>query len=112
VAAAKGDIEIADPGNGNAIPVTDSGWCPLVSGAGAETRTIADPTSAGMRIRLFMDTDGGGNIAVTAASAIDSVPGNTVMTFGDAGDYITLFSISLGAAFAWRYDAPNGVALT
>lgn len=97
---------IADPGNGQAIPVTGSGYCPLVT-AGAETRTLAIPTVAGQMIKLEMKTDQG-NCVVTVAQAIDQL-GTTVLTFDDAGDMVVLVAIYVGTALRWRVLAVDGV---
>ncbi len=85
---------IADPGDGLAIPVTSNGTCALTS-AGAETRTLAIPAWLGQTIVLTFDTDGG-NIVITAASAIN-VNGDTIMTFTDIGETVTLQAVSRGA---------------
>lgn len=118
-AAAAGDAaiyeqvqhEIADPGTGVAIPVTSSGTVPIVTGAAPETNTLAAPTFLGQELVLCMDVDGGGNRAVTAASAIN-IAGNTIMTFGEARDTIVLKAIRLAGVLAWEVVANNGVALT
>ena len=100
---------IADPGDGNAIPVTRTGHVPLVS-AGAETRTIADADGAGFTMDLYFKTDGGACV-VTAASPINQT-GNNTLTFADVGDHIRLVSIEDGADFEWREAANDGVALS
>lgn len=97
---------IADPGDGNAIVVTQSGWCPLVS-AGAETRTLAVPTFAGQKIVLSHKTDSG-DIVVTVAQAFDQ-NGSTRITFNDAGDTITLIGMYSGANLRWRIVQQDGV---
>jgi hypothetical protein len=103
---------IADPGDGNAIPVTDSGNCAMTSAGAPETRTMAIPTLVGQQIRLSHDVDGGGNIAVTVAGGIDSV-GNTIITFGDAGDAAILDAMQVAGALVWRIAGQGaGVALT
>jgi hypothetical protein len=100
---------VADPGNAGAIPVTGSGRVPLVTAA-AETRTLAVPASAGLKLVLQMKTDGG-DCVVTSAQTINAA-GNTIMTFGDAGDVIVLESIELGGALRWRVTGNDGVALS
>jgi hypothetical protein len=101
---------IADPGNAGAIPVTAGGDCALTS-AGAETRTLAIPTVLGQRLRLFCDTYVG-DIVITVASALDAVPGSTIITMGNAGDWIELVACTVGGTLFWRVAANSGCALT
>lgn len=101
---------ITDPGNAGAIPVTSSGSCMLTSGGSNETRTIAIPTFVGQRLNIGFDTDGGGQIAITVAAAVNQT-GNTVLTGADAGDHISLEAITVGGAFRWRVLANDGFTL-
>ena len=98
-----GDVElgdIADPGNAGAIPITRGGVCHIVT-AGAETRTVADPTRSGLRMSLYFLTDGG-NAVVTFTSPVNQAANNT-LTLADAGDSCDLVSHRDGAsAYAWR----------
>ena len=99
-----------DPGNAGVIrPTKSPGMFPIVTTA-AQTRTVPDPTRAGLTMMLAMKTDGG-DCVVTAASTINAA-GNTIMTFGDAGDFIELVSIPVGTGFKWRIAANEGVALS
>ena len=100
---------IADPGDAGAIAVTRSGTCPLVT-AGAETRTLADPSFAGQQVSLGLKTDGG-DCVVTVASGVN-VTGNNTLTFDTAGEHILLAAIEVGAALTWRVVANDGVALS
>lgn len=100
---------IADPGDAGDIPVLASGHVPIVT-AGAETRSLADPTFTGQRMLLCMKTDGG-DAVVTADSAINQT-GNNTLTFEDAGDSIELVAIESGASKVWRAAHNDGVALT
>lgn len=104
-------VEITDPGDAGAVPVTQSGVCHIVT-AGAETRTVADPAAVGLRLTLYFLTDLG-NAVVTFASAIN-VAGNTVATFADAGDTIDLVSARDGAStYHWHIVGNDGaVALS
>ena len=92
---------IADPGDAEAIPVTASGRVELVSGAVAETRTLAAPTFGGQELLLGMKTDGGGDIVITVTGCDD---GDTV-TFGDTGEMVRLIGVAKAAAFVWRVVA-------
>lgn len=100
---------IADPGDGNAIPVVRSGLCTMTS-AGAETRTLAIPSVIGSKLVLSFDVDGG-DIVLTVASAANQT-GNNTLTFADAGDYIILHCIQVAGVLAWRIGTNDGVALT
>ena len=92
---------IADPGNAGAIPVTISGVCNLTTGGGGETRTLAIPTAIGQRIGLHLNVDGGGDCAITVASAFNQ-DGDTVITLNDAGDYVELVGVHIASALRWR----------
>ena len=108
-----GEWAASDPGDGNAIPnYFLKSRVPLVSGAanGGETRSLADATRAGQTLDLYFKTDGGKDIAITAASDINQ-NGDNVMTFSDVGEHIQLVSIEDGADYEWRVVANDGVAL-
>lgn len=103
--------EITDPGDGAAIPVTSSGSLMLTSGGSGETRTLAIPTFVGQRLSIGFDTDGGGDIAITVAAAVNQA-GNTTLTGADAGDHISLEAITVGGSYLWRILANDGFALS
>jgi len=92
--------EIPDPGDGGAIPITQSGVVNLVSGVANETRTLANPIAVGQRILLNFDTDGGGDIVVTVAGYINAEEDNT-LTFSDAGEQIELVAVKRGGVLRW-----------
>lgn len=103
---------MADPGNGKGIyPDRDQCQVEFVSGASGETRSLPIPVRAGLTLTMVLRTDGGGNVVVTAASAINAA-GNTIMTFADARDFIVLQAITLGSAIAWQVVSNEGVALS
>lgn len=103
----KADFTIADPGASGAIRNDQYGVVGIVT-AGAETRTLAIPTRAGIRLTLNMITDGG-DCVVTVASAYDET-GGTTLTFSDPGQYVDLLSIRTAAGtYAWRVVAFDGV---
>jgi len=102
---------ITDPGNAGAIPVTRSGNCAITTTIiGGETRTVAAPAAGGLILGLDLSVDGG-NVAITVASAINQA-GNTIITMGDAGDTCVLYSVKIGAAYAWRVLVNDGCALS
>jgi hypothetical protein len=100
---------ITDPGNAGAIPVTYSGYCPIVT-AGAETRTLAAPSHAGQELLLYMKTDGG-NAVITAAAAINAA-GNNTITFADVTDSLLLRAVESGGSLVWRVVSSDGAALS
>lgn len=102
-------VAIADPGNAGAIPVTASGWMQLVS-AGAEIRTLANPSAGGIQLDLLTDTYVG-DITITVAGPIDQSLNNTI-TMGAEDDFISLRSVAKGAGFVWRVVANDGATLS
>ena len=110
---ARASKEQPDPGDGAAITYTRWGQIiSIVSGASGETNTLADPPAAGENLTLTMDTDGGGNRVITAATAINQA-GNTIMTFGAVLDTVVLSSITDGAGgYRWHVISNDGVALS
>ena len=100
---------IADPGDGEAIPVTSSGTVAIVT-AGAETGTLAAPAFVGQELVLYMKTDGGDGV-ITVASAINQT-GNNTITMNDAGDTIRLVAVESGANKVWRVVVNDGCTLS
>lgn len=109
IACRYGTATLADPGDAGAIPVTLSGYVPLVTG-GAETRTLADADAPGLTLDLYLKTDGG-DCVVTAASPVNQT-GNNTLTFDNAGEHIRISSIEDGSDYEWRVVANDGVGLT
>lgn len=103
---------IADPGHAGAI----GGATPSVSGrvalvsTGAQTRTLAAPTKAGLQLLLYMKTDGG-DITLTCATTFNEA-GNNTAVFGDTGDALYLISVEEGSNYRWRLATVDGVALS
>ena len=109
----KADFDPADPGNAGKITATGN-WTvvELVTGGSGETRTLADPQKSGQIIILTVKTDGGGDCAVTADTSVNTT-GNTVITFGDAGDTVVLTSIPNGTSgYKWIITANDTAALS
>ena len=100
---------IADPGNAGAIPVTKSGYCPLVT-AGAETRTLAAPDFIGQELLLYLKTDGG-DCVVTCTTTINET-GNNTITFDNTGEAISLLAVEEGANLRWRCAVADGARPT
>ncbi len=103
-------LTLADPGTGVAIPVTRSASVAITTAA-AETNTLAIPTFVGQRLNLHCTVYAVGDRVVTAAAAINQT-GNTIMTFGAAGDAIALEAITVAGALRWQVVANDGVALS
>lgn len=98
------DFEVADPGNGAALPHTK--YCQVqLSSAAAETRSLPDPRKPGLRLALAFVHDGG-DIVVTAVSAFDEL-GNTILTFNTVGQIAVFESVRVSnSALAWRLLSP------
>ncbi len=92
---------IPDPGSGKALPSHQTGIVPIVTGASAETNTLAAPVKEGIELTLAMRTDGGGNRTITVAHAYDAA-GSTTIILTTVGDTVTLKSIPYGSGFRWR----------
>jgi predicted RecA/RadA family phage recombinase len=101
--------ELADPGNGGAIPVTDSGHCDLVT-TGAQTRTLAAPTYLGQLLLVSLKTDGG-NCVITCATTVNQT-GNNTITLDDAGDAILLVAKATGSNKRWSVVSNDGCTLS
>ncbi len=100
------DHALNDPGAGGRIePFGDLQICELVT-SGAETRTLADPTQAGIRFTLRLKTDGG-DCTVTTVNGLD-VDGNTQAVFADVGDLLELISVSHTTGYRWEVLVNTG----
>jgi predicted RecA/RadA family phage recombinase len=100
---------IADPGASGAIPVTRSGYVPLVTAA-AETRTLAAPTFIGQELLIYMKTDGG-DCVVTCATTVNEA-GNNTITFDNTGEAFFARAVEEGSNLRWRLAQVDGAALT
>lgn len=98
----RGPKLLTDPGDAGVIRVSkDLQICEMVSGASGETRTLAIPTKPGIRFVLRLKTDGGGDITVTTANGFNSTP-DTVATFADASDFLSMVSVSTSTSYRWE----------
>jgi hypothetical protein len=98
---------VADAGDAGALPAT--GGTVNMTSAAAETRTLANPASLGIKLILVMDVDLG-DIVITSASGVN-VAGNTILTFDTAGESAVLESAQVGGSLVWRITHNDGVAL-
>ena len=104
---------LADPGDAGTIQLEpDNNYCTCsITTSGAETRTLADPPDhAGFRLTISMDTDGG-DCTITADTAINEA-GNTIITLDDAGETISLESITIGGSGVWRVTGNDSATLS
>ena len=102
---------VADPGNGKAIPVTNANIvCALTSAGAGETRTLAIPKIEGQTCALCLEADGG-SLAVTAASAVNQA-GNTVMTFAHLDDSCFLQAVKKAGVLRWQVVGEDGIAFS
>lgn len=92
--------EMRDPGDAGTITVDRSpAYVSLVS-AGAETRTLARPTTVADEVTLYMKTDGG-DITVTVTGGYNEA-GSTTLTFDDAGEIAVFTAAYDGTNYHWR----------
>jgi hypothetical protein len=97
---------VTDPGSGGTITVDRWGSVVPVVTAGAEARTLAQPTKAGLITTVVVDTYVGDlTLTVTGGYNADAA---TSITFGTAGDYVTFVSIKVGASYYWRVVSQEG----
>lgn len=100
------DHTLNDPGAGGRIEIAgDLQICEL-STTSAESRTLDDPTKAGIRLTIRMKTDGG-DCTVTAANGFN-VDGDTQAVFANVGDQLELISVSHTTGFRWEILVNTG----
>ena len=102
----KSPTRINDPGDGNTItPNIDGGTCSIVT-AGAETRTLAQPTKAGITVTLAIDVYvGAATVTVTGGY---NQGGDTSVVLGTAADWVQFTSIKVGTSYYWRVVQQEG----
>jgi len=95
-----------DPGSGGQLaPDRDRAVFPVTTLA-AESRTLVQPTKAGLITTVVLDVDGGDlTLTVTGGYNADA---ETSITFDDAGDFVTFISIKVGTSYVWRVVAQEG----
>ena len=107
----KADFHQGDPGDTGSIIATGNWTVVEMVTAASEARSLKDPVKSGQIIILTLKTDGG-DCAVTAATSCNTA-GNTVITFGDAGDTVVLTSIPNGTSgYKWIIIANDTAALS
>jgi len=108
------ELDLLDPGNAGTIELDRSmGVCSVVTAA-SETRKIGSPQRTGVIVTVCLKTDGG-DLAITSAGGeiLNSGSGTeTTATMADAGDTLTLISVSKGANIVWAVLANHGATLS
>jgi hypothetical protein len=101
---------MADPGDAGTITVDRWGAvCPIVSEA-AETRTLAQPTKAGMSCLLVIDAYVGA-VTVTVTGGYNQAAATDII-MGTAGDWVQFVSVKVGtASYYWRVVKHEGTNL-
>ena len=101
---------IPDPGDGGTFDVSRSGYCEITT-AGAETRTLPDPTFRGQILDIVFVVDGG-NCVITASSPVNQT-GNNTITLTDVGEHTRLVgAYNATDGWEWKTIANDGAALT
>jgi hypothetical protein len=108
--AASGAAALADPGDAAAIPVTRSASIAITTAA-AETNTLAIPTFVGQVLHLICDVYAVGDRVVTVAAKVNQT-GNNTLTFGAAGDFISLLAVQEAGTLRWQVAANDGVGVS
>ena len=106
-----GNAVIPDVANGGALANNLSGNLALTYGAGAETRTIANPVVVGQVLNISVASAGAGSCAITFASDIGTV-GQNVATFNAADDYLQVTAVNRGGTVVWQLVSNQGVVLS
>lgn len=97
---------IPAPANGATLTIDRQDMVVPVASTAAWAITIAQPTKAGVRCMVVLDTDGG-DLTLTVTGGYNA-DGDTTITFADAGDFVILASIKVGASYYWRVIAHEG----
>jgi hypothetical protein len=102
-----------DPGNAGTIVCDRNQQQVEIVTAGAETRTLAAPDSAGVIMSIAMKTDGGDCVIATAVPFNQT--GNNRITLNDTGDTVVLLAICKAGSsseYRWKIVANDGASLT
>lgn len=100
---------VADPGDAQAIPVTQSASVRIET-SGAETRTLAAPTLDPQSLQLHMTTDGG-DAVITCFTGVNDT-GNNTITMDAVDDIIRLEARYASGNLRWRVVSNTGCALS
>lgn len=101
---------IRDPGASGVIDVSRSGYLEITT-AGAETRSLPDPTFRGQVLDIVFIVDGG-DCVITGTSPVNQT-GNNTITFTDVGEHTRLVgAYNATDGYEWKTIANDGAALT
>lgn len=95
-----------DPGSAGTIAPEKWGQQFLITTAGAEARTLARPSKAGILTSIVLDTDGG-DLTLTVTGGYNAA-GDTSIVFGEAGDMVVFLSVKTGTTYQWTAIAQEG----
>lgn len=100
---------VSDPGDAGTINVQSNGLAivPLIS-AGAETRTLAAPSTVGQQVMLYADT-ATGTITLTINSGVS---GLSTYAFSAAGQTLHLEAIKVAGTLKWQMAAATNQVVT
>lgn len=103
---------VADPGNGQPIPVVSSETISLGLSAAGQTNTVASPTLAGQELLLAVGTFiAGATRLITFASGFNAA-GNTVITFNATNQYAMFKAFRVGPGLRWVLIMNDGAGLS
>lgn len=103
--------KVPDPGDAGELFDNIAGVSPAyveITTAGAETRTLADPTVVG-QLLIITFYDDGGNCVITTATK-HTVAGATTITLADVGDTAILVAVNNDTdGLRWSLLATEGI---
>lgn len=79
-----------------------------VTTEGAEARTLAQPTKAGLECAVVLDVYVGA-LTLTVTGGWNQAA-DTTMTLGTAGDWVKFISVKVGTSYYWRVVRGEGIA--
>lgn len=105
---------IADPGTGNAIPVTASGHVPIVMAATGETNTLAAPTFPGQELVIYCLSEAvGTDTRIITCATLLNIANHDTITLEAVGETVHLVAVeeALGT-YRWRVVMQDPAATT
>lgn len=103
---------IADPGTGEAIPVTVSGSVAIAMAATGETNALGPPTFAGQQLLIYcVSEEAPGDTRIITCATLLNIADNTLITLADVGTTVLLVAIEeVIGTFRWRvvFQDPGG----
>lgn len=102
----KAPFLMVDPGDTGTINMDRWGGVVPVVTAAAETRTLAQPTKAGLQCTVVLDVDVG-DLTLTVTGGYNAAAQEDIV-FDDAGDWATFASYKSGSSYLWGLVAQQG----